>query len=48
MGKVRSVSADDQVFRKAPIFTALDDETAQSLRASMDHCSDSQGIGAFF
>jgi CRP-like cAMP-binding protein len=35
-GKVRIVSADDQVFRKAPLFTALDDETAQSLRASMD------------
>ena len=35
-GKVRIVSADDQVFRKAPLFTALDEETAQSLRASMD------------
>jgi len=35
-GKVRIVSADDQVFRRAPLFTALDEETAQSLRASMD------------
>ena len=27
---------DEDVFRKAPLFTALDDAAADSLRASMD------------
>lgn len=42
-GKVRIVSADDQVFRRAPLFTALDEETALSLRASMDQVRISKG-----
>ena len=45
--KVRSVSADDQVFRKAPLFTALDDETALSLRASMDQVRIAKGSVLF-
>ena len=42
-GKVRIVSADDQVFRRAPLFTALDEEAALSLRASMDQVRISKG-----
>jgi CRP-like cAMP-binding protein len=37
------VPHDDAVIRKAPLFTALDDSAAASLRASMDSVKISKG-----
>jgi hypothetical protein len=37
------VSIEDEVVRKAPLFTALDDAAAVSLRASMDSVKISKG-----
>ena len=37
------MTPEQDVFRKAPLFTALDDEAADSLRASMDPVKISKG-----
>ena len=37
------MTPEDDVFRKAPLFTALDDAQSASLRASMDSVKISKG-----
>jgi len=37
------VPQDDEVIRRAPLFTALDDASSASLRASMDSVKISKG-----
>jgi hypothetical protein len=41
------VSIEDEVVRKAPLFTALDDAAALSLRASMDSVKINKGAILF-
>jgi CRP/FNR family transcriptional regulator, cyclic AMP receptor protein len=45
--KVPLVTIDEDVVRKAPLFTALDDAAAASLRASMDSVKISKGSVLF-